>query len=394
MPVHDLQVKDDDLVVGTHGRSLWVLDDLTVIREWEAKHADAPATLYPIRPAVKWLGGNGDAVRVGRAGGKNPDYGAVAWFHLAKQPKEGVTIRVTDRDGKLVCEAKGKDDAKVNDKDDDDDDSPPKREFKLKAGLNRFVWDLTYDGADVIPGAKVDAGFPGMPIPVAPGDYMLELTVGKDTSKHPVVVRADPRVRPAPAADAKVSRADGEDARAASEIAATVAEEKKLSDQVALALTVRDDITTLSQTVLRLRAILKQANLRKDLLKGRDDTKDLLKKTEDYVKKLNELEEKLHNPKAKVVYDVFGPRGGAMLYSQLTWVLGNVADGDGPPTKAQKDVAAELAKRLAGYLSEFDKLTGDELKPLNEDAKKLGVPELYVPPVPKKGEKKEEKKAD
>jgi photosystem II stability/assembly factor-like uncharacterized protein len=420
VPVHDLVLKGDDLVVGTHGRSLWILDDLTPLREWDAKQGETPAYLYPIRPTVKWLGNNGDAARFARIGGKNPDAGAVAWFQLPKLPKEDVTIRVADKAGKLVCEAKGKTDAKDDDKDDEDDDKdPPKREFKIKAGLNRFVWDVTYDGAEFIPGAKVDAGFPGMTIPAAPGEYTLELIVGKQSYKQPVIVRPDPRARPLPKTDSRITQSIEElrnavrsDSQARSEQAVErlvrdyqnivlegnetglAANGNATPEQVTLALKIRDDITKLTQTVLRLRAILKQINLRKELLKGQVDAKDLLKESEAFARKLNELEEKLHNPKAKVVYDVFGPRGGAMLYSQFTWLLGNVADGEGPPTKAQQDYAVELDKRLTGYVEEFGKLTGDDMKKLNEAAKKLGVPELYVPPVKKAEEKMVEKKVD
>jgi hypothetical protein len=73
-----------------------------------------------------------------------------------------------------------------------------------------------------------------------------------------------------------------------------------------------------------------------------------------------------------------------MLYSQLTWLLGNAIDGDGPPTKAQTELEAELAKVLAGHATEFDALTADGLKAVNEAAKKAGLPELYLPPAKKK----------
>ena len=97
-----------------------------------------------------------------------------------------------------------------------------------------------------------------------------------------------------------------------------------LADQEKLSLRVRDDITRLSDTVSRLRAIKKQIALRKDLLKGRDDAKELLKQSEALDKKLNGIEEKLHNPKAKIPYDIFAYRGGAMLYSQFAWLLSNL----------------------------------------------------------------------
>ncbi|MBY0457952.1 MAG: hypothetical protein K2V38_11480, partial [Gemmataceae bacterium] len=97
-------------------------------------------------------------------------------------------------------------------------------------------------------------------------------------------------------------------------------------------------------------------------------------------------------PKAKISYDVFAARGGAMLYSQLAWLLSNLTDGDGSPTKAQKDLADELGQELEGRIAEFDVLAKGDLAKLNAAAKKLGVPELYVPPVKKPDAKQTEKK--
>ena len=76
-----------------------------------------------------------------------------------------------------------------------------------------------------------------------------------------------------------------------------------------------------------------------------------------------------------------------MLYSKLTWLLGNVIDGDGQPTKAMADLAADLEKQLGSHVAEFDKLVKEDLAKLNGAAKKLGVPELYVPPVKPKDDK-------
>jgi len=152
---------------------------------------------------------------------------------------------------------------------------------------------------------------------------------------------------------------------------------------------VSDDIAILTDTVLRLRAILKQIKLRKDLFQDNDAAKTLLKDEEAFGKKLSELEEKLHNPKAKIVYDVFAAKPGAMLLSQLTWLLGNVSDGDGAPTKPQQELHAELTKRLTGLVADFAKLTADDLAKLNKNAEKAGLPTLFLPsPKAKKEEAK------
>ena len=162
-----------------------------------------------------------------------------------------------------------------------------------------------------------------------------------------------------------------------------------LADQEKLALRVRDDITRLSDSVTRLRAIKKQIALRKDLLKDRDDAKDLVKQSEALDKKLNGVEEKLHNPKAKIAYDIFAYRGGAMLYSQFAWLLSNLIEADGAPTKAQVELADDLEKQLSTLVSEFEGVVKGDIGKLNAAAKKLGVPELYVPPAKKQEEAKE-----
>jgi hypothetical protein len=175
---------------------------------------------------------------------------------------------------------------------------------------------------------------------------------------------------------------------------ATVVTASEMVDQQKLALRVRDDITKLSDTVGRIRALKKQIALRKELLKENDAAKDLLKQTEALEKKLDDLEGKLHNPKAKISYDIFAARGGAMLYSQFAWLLTSVTEGDGPPTKAQLELADELEKELMGHVNAFESLAKDDVAKLNEAAKKRGVPELYVPPAKKKEEPKPAEKKE
>ena len=425
VPVHDLVVKDDSLVVGTHGRAIWILDDLTPVREWTAGLAAEPVHLFTVRPAVKWRANGGNVsshLRTSTA--PNPPAGAVVWFHLGKLPKDPAKLEVLDAGGGVVARAKSKADAKPGrdpnpgDDDDEDDDEPGageghkeedhkaddpdvKRTFPLKRGLNRFVWDLTYDGADTIPGAQVDAGDPGQGIPVPPGKYTVKLTVGGQTKTATVEVRPDPRAtaeaapKDAGAADEPRAAVTGGGAEAALRLGQGDKEEPAGPAAVTgpqLALKVRDDLSTLSRTVARIRAIQKQIDLRKELLKDREDAKPLVKDTDALAKKLTGLEEKLHNPKAKIVYDIFAYKGGAMLYSQLSFLLSNVTETDDPPTAAQRERFADLDKQLAGHVAAFEKLVGGDVAKLNEAAKKLGVPELYVPPA-KKPAKTEGKEA-
>ncbi len=357
VPVVGLQVKGDDLVVGTSGRSLWILDDLTALRERTPEQKALPAHLHTVRPAVKWAGNSGD-IRVQSRGTTVPNAAAGAWihYHLGDAVTDEVTLEILDAKGKVIATAKGKPAAKPDADDEEDEDAPPagKKDRKLgaKPGLNRFVWDLTHDGAEPIPGAQVDAGNPTLGVPVTPGAFKVRLTVGGKSLEQPFAVTPDPRHKTPPPAE-----------------------------QEALALKVRDNITRLSTTVARLRLTQKQLAVRKDVLKDfpKDDAgaKELAKASDAFSKKLTAIEEKLHNPKAKIVYDIFSARGGAMLYSQLSALLSNATDGEGVPTKAMLDADTELTKTLADGVAEFDALLAGDGKALNEAAKKLGVPELY-----------------
>lgn len=353
VPVTNLAVKGDDLIVATQGRSLWILDDLTPLREWSETVAAKPLHLYPILSSTKWSL-SGEAVRVPGPRGQNPTGGAVIAFYLSKKSTEG-TLEILNEKGTVIAKAKAMKDpekAKLSsDDEDDDDDAPPKRTVQMDKGLNRFIWDYTHDGAEVIPNAKVDSGNAGRTIPATPGNYTVRLTIGKETATAKFEVKPDPRI------DVKA-----------------ISKEKE-----SLSLKVRDDVTRLAKVVKDLQAIQQQLKLRKELLKDNDAAKALLKDSATFGKQLTDLEEKLHNPKAKIVYDIFAYRGGAMLYSQLVFLLGNLTDGDGLTTKAQLEFAEACSRQLKGYESEFTGLVGKELKALNEAAKNLKVPEIYVP---------------
>lgn len=389
VPVHDLVVKGNDLVVGTHGRAIWILDDLTPVRDTTPAIAKKAAHLFAVQPATAWryTWGGPTSGFTPNAVGQNPDAGAVVWYSLGESFKGEVTIEVLDAKGTVVATAKGKREPGAppkDDKKDKDDPNAPKRKLEPTAGLNKFAWDLTHDGAKVIPGAAVDMGSADANVPVAPGTYTVRLTAGNQKLTQTVTVTADPRWL------ARAARSLKPDERVKIEaVGGALPEEaaqKGLTEQQALALAVRDDITKLSDTVARIRAIKKQIDLRDELLKERDEAKDLLKQTEALNKKLDAIEEKLHNPKAKISYDIFAQKGGAMLYSQLAWLLANLTDGDGAPTKPQRELAAEFQKELTGLVSKFEALAKDDIAKLNDAAKKLGVPELYVPPPAKKPE--------
>ena len=163
----------------------------------------------------------------------------------------------------------------------------------------------------------------------------------------------------------------------------------RLDEQLKLALEIRDDITRLTRTVEQLRAVKRQLTARDDLLKDDEKAAQLVKASKDFLAKLDALEEKFHNPKAKVSYDILAQKGGAQLYSQLASLFETAKDADGAPTEGLRDVFKEQADLLEMYEKDWKELTEGDLKTLNERAGKLGYPIVIVP-----AEKAQEKEED
>jgi hypothetical protein len=217
--------------------------------------------------------------------------------------------------------------------------------------VQRFVWDLELPGATIIPRAKVDTGNPADGFLAPPGQYAARLTVDGKAQTVRFIVRPNPRVK------------------------------VDLTSQSAFATQIRDDFARLAGAVQQLRAVRKQLLDRNDLLAGDDRGKDLVAASKDLIGKLDALEEKLHNPKAKVTYDIFGPKGGAKLYSQYAFLFEAVKEGDGPPTQGMRQVYDVLAAELGKLTGEFQSLVAGDLAKLNAKAKELDLPVVLVPKI-------------
>src|SRR5581483_409647 len=258
-PVCDLVVKDNDLVVGTSGRSLWILDDLTPIRAWSDKLKAGPH-LFPTQPAIRWRYHGGQYVS-DRTPGENPPRGAIIQYYLDKDAKEDITLEITDASGRSVQKLSSK--KQEPEAGEDDPDAPwsilKPTVLPKDAGLHRVTWDLKYAGAKIIPGAKNDGGEPRHGPFVLPGTYTLKLTVAGKTLGGTVQVLPDPRVKlPVP----------------------------DLEKQLDLALSIRDGITRLSESVIKLRSIRKQIQDRKELLKTDSMASDWRKQADKVIAKL------------------------------------------------------------------------------------------------------------
>lgn len=356
--VTDMKVKDDDLVVGTNGRSIWIFDDLTTLRTPEAEWKDKDVHLFAALPTHRYRYTGGPRSGQPMASGDNPARGAVIQYHLKSKPKGDVSLEILDTDGKVLRKLTSKktkeDDAAVGDYSDDDDakgDTLP-----TDAGLHRVQWDLLLEGAEKIKNARVDTGDP-KPGPMAsPGEYTLRLTVAGKPYTTKLTVRPDPRARMDP---------------------------EELAEQIKLAVRMRDDITALTRSVEGLKSIRKQMVEGNKLLDGEKKVSDLVKLSKALIEKLDKLEEQFHNPKAEVTYDILARKGGAKLYSQLAFLYETVRDADGAPPQGLREVYEEQVAVLKKLQGEWEKVVKEDLSQLNALARKLDAPIVILPSAKK-----------
>ena len=191
VPVHDLVVKGDDLVLATHGRSFWILDDLAPVRQETGKMAETDFHLYTPSTATRtWA-------RAGKGSpftGANPPIGAVFYYWIKKDPKD-ISVEILDSAGHSIRTIKGKD---VGDLDEpqDPEDKKPQKLLEPKAGLNRFVWDMRYDPIPRMPNYYLYGYQDGTTLPKAlPGKYEIRMTVDGKTLSAPFEIKLDPRVQ-------------------------------------------------------------------------------------------------------------------------------------------------------------------------------------------------------
>jgi photosystem II stability/assembly factor-like uncharacterized protein len=183
VPVDDIAIhpRDNDLILGTHGRSIWILDDLTPLEQMSEAVAASDVYLFDLRPATMWRitnhkGSTGHRIFIAN----NPPYGAIINYYLKDRAKSRLLITILDQSGNVIRELSG-----VN-----------------EPGVHRLLWDLR--SQPPLPGMQSAQGqgaiFYGAPRGprVLPGEYLVKLTVdGKEITKT-VLVEEDPRIQISP----------------------------------------------------------------------------------------------------------------------------------------------------------------------------------------------------
>ena len=369
VPVYDLKLKDTDLVAATHGRSFWILDDVTALRGLvkgrKSTRLFAPRTA--IRTKLHWsAGGNvrggiaygpafgidgstvmveqpdGTRVREHLDVGENPPNGAIVYYWLADDTRETVTLTFRDSAGRKIVSYAS--DAK---------DAPPARRPGTKAGLNRFVWDMKYPGP-----AKIDYDLaPPRPKPLAPdpenppgptvvpGTYGVDLAVGDKVQSATFAVEKDPRLGTTTA-----------------DYAAQFALHKELVAS----------LSKLKQALNRLRRMKRQLG---DVAERTAKTERALRNRAIAIgQKLSAIERIMVDPERKSVRDVL--RNPAGLNDTLFDMIAMTTTADAAPTSQTKAVSREVMDKVDREVANFEALATGEIAELNAKLAKARVAQV------------------
>ncbi len=353
-PIHDLVVKADDLVVATHGRAFWILDDLSPLRQLNEAVASADAYLFQPRLAYRTRGGG--FLRPRGPLGQNPPPGAILYYSLKTEPKEKeeVKLEIFDRQGKLV--------RKYSNLRRERPEGEPPPEFPdfggaqallpAETGLNRFNWDLRYEGPARVPGAVSFGTGGGLRGPFAlPGTYQMKLTAAGKTLTVPLELRLDPRV--------KTSEAD-------------------IAKQFDLAMKIHRHVNQANETVNRIRDLRTQIRELRARLGHDAKAREVVHAAEEFDKKMTPVEEELIQVKSKSSEDDLNYP--VKLSEQLLSLGGAVESADAAPTAQAYQVFEKLARLEDEQLAKWQDLVSKDLAALNDLMRKQDIPVLMLAP--------------
>jgi photosystem II stability/assembly factor-like uncharacterized protein len=211
--MRDLAIHGDDLIVGTHGRSFWILDDITPLRQISAELMRVPAALFAPQEAIRfrWNRNTDTPLPPEVPAGKNPPDGATLDYYLAGAASKALTLEILDAENHLVRRYSSTDKAESLEKIADENPIPmywvrPTKILSGEAGMHRFVWDLHF-----APPEALSREFPISAILrdtvegplgawVLPGHYTVKLTADGKSYTQPLTVKMDPRIK-TPAGD-------------------------------------------------------------------------------------------------------------------------------------------------------------------------------------------------
>jgi photosystem II stability/assembly factor-like uncharacterized protein len=354
--MRDLVIHNDDIVVGTHGRSFWILDDITPLRQLNEQIAAAPAFLF--KPGI--------AYRVRRnvntdtplppeePAGKNPPDGAIIDYTLQSAAPAAVKLQILDASGKIVRAFSSTDKPEATTEELGKELNVPlywirpPQILSDAAGQHRFVWDLrTPPPASLrheYPISAIVHDTPRLPVgpAVMPGVYTVKLEVAGQTFSQPLEIKMDPRI---------------------------TAPVDQLDQQFRLASRICDAMNSTFASLAQVRAVRSQLrDLAHQAPKG--EIADAIRALEE---KVAPFEEAAAGSGPAAHQQTF-----AQLNSQFAQLLAVVDGADAAPTQTAQDTTGDLQRSLTTLQTQWDDLKAHDINTLNDQLRRANLPTINL----------------
>jgi photosystem II stability/assembly factor-like uncharacterized protein len=350
-PIHDLIVKENDLVVATHGRAFWILDDLTPLRQLKAGSTDA--VIFP--PLVSYRYHWPEDYEKRQPVGQNPPGGVLLSYYLAEAPKGEVTLEIQDSEGRRLRRFSSAEQKEAATPPEWPDQSPPQEKIPAEAGLNRFAWDMRVEGARKLPG-EVMAEYRNRGPIALPGQYTVQLTANGKTVSAPLELKADPRIQ--------VQEAD-------------------LVKQFELEMQIRSLLSDLHDTVRQIRDTRTQLKSLDTRMGEEAHYQPVVAAARALDTKMTPIEEQLLQVKIKSTEANLNYP--TMIDEQLHALADSVDNADAAPAQQQYEVFQLLQKEAQPLIAQWKQISSTDVVALNQMMMKDNVPAIYLAPAGAEG---------
>ena len=379
VPIHDLVIKDTDLVLATHGRSFWILDDITPLRQASEEIKQLPLYLFKPRTTVRFMVSYGYsraalsgnfyrdvdnttivARREERPGnvaverplnaGQNPPPGLIVYYYLAQKPEGEVKLSFLDAQGNEIksftseAERKQAPEHSVDPTDEEEEEEKKEPRVLKEAGMYRFVWNMRYPDPSKVEGYVASEGVMSGPR-VSPGVYQVSLTAADQSLVETFEVQKDPRVS---------------------------ATQEDLDAQLALHLKIRDKLSETHDAINTLRNVRQQID---DWQKRTQDlpiSEELTRIGKSAKEKLKAIEDELIQSKAKTRQDTLNHP--AKLNGKLAGLAAVFAGAQAAPTRQAYEVFDDLSNRIDVQLQRLQEVLDTDVAAFNSLLRDHKVP--------------------
>ncbi len=337
VPIHDLTLKDHDLVAATHGRAFWILDDITPLEQLTDDIARGGNHLFVPRDAVRLQGPGFTPERALTGIGPNPPSGAIIYAYLRDKPDKETTLEILDARDSVV--------RRISSRPKEGQDT-----LKVEAGLNRFVWDLRYADAHRFKGLVFWAGGTRGPL-APPGVYRARLSLGAWSEMQPFTVVKDPRVT-----------ATAED----------------LGKQFELLVRIRDRVSAANDAVQEIAELKDQVDAVAKRARALPDGKGaaLARQADSLKSKFAAVQESIYQVRNKAPEDPLN--FPIKVNNKLASLGGVVGSADAAPTDQSYQVFDQLSGELQGYLDRLKTVIETDVPAFNRAAREQDIPALML----------------